>query len=222
MASSTSNLDLLTNGQAGHAYTANDMFDAASPAMLFGRRAKLCTGLNWYYYGGYLSVNGVLTVIANNASPLVLTASANNYVECTNAGVVTANTSGFTAGKIPLYLVVTNSTGVTTSPGYTDYRTWVTLPKVTGLKVKALSDANYTLTQAEAANDILEFTGSLSVQRNIVVPLSPQQWAVFNNTTGGFGLQFIGATGTGIVVAATKRAMIYSDGTNVVRITGDT
>jgi hypothetical protein len=53
------------------------------------------------------------------------------------------------------------------------------------------------------------------------MPLAAQQWTVFNGTTGGFGVQFIGATGTGITVAAGKRAIVYSDGTNVVRVTAD-
>jgi len=52
--------------------------------------------------------------------------------------------------------------------------------------------------------------------------LKPRQWTVFNNTAGGFGLQFIGATGTGITVAAGKRAILYADGTNIVRVTADT
>jgi len=85
-----------------------------------------------------------------------------------------------------------------------------------------MTDANTTLGGAQAKNDILEFTGTLTLQRNIVVPLGAQQWTVFNNTSGGFGLQFIGATGTGVVVAAGKRAIIYADGTNVVRVTADT
>lgn len=219
MASTISNLDLLTNGQAGHAFTANAMFDAGSPGMLFGRRANICTGLNWFYYGGCIRVNGALTLIPNNVSPLVLTASANNYVECSGAGLVTANTTGFTVGSIPLYLVVTNSTGVTTSPGYTDYRAWVDLPSVAGLTSVALSDANTTLTASQARCEILEFTGTLSTQRNIVVPLSPQQWTIYNGSTQA--LQIIGATGTGVVIATTKTAIVYSNGTNVRRASAD-
>jgi hypothetical protein len=219
MASTISNLDLLTNGQAGHAFTANAMFDAGSPSMLFGRRANLCTGLNWFYYGGYILVNGVLTLIPNNVSPMVLAASANNYVECSGEGLVTANTTGFTAGSIPLYLVVTNATGVTASPGYTDYRAWVDLPCVVGLKTIALSDVNITLTADQARNEIIEFTGTLTAQRNIVVPLGPQQWTIYNGSTQA--LQIIGATGTGVIIATTKTAIVYSNGTNVRRATAD-
>jgi hypothetical protein len=54
------------------------------------------------------------------------------------------------------------------------------------------------------------------VQRNVVVPLTAGAfWMVANLTTGGFGVQFIGATGTGIVVANGKRALIGTDGVNV-------
>ena len=54
-----------------------------------------------------------------------------------------------------------------------------------------------------------------------MLPLLAQQWTVFNGTTGGFGLQFIGASGTGVTVGAGKRAIVYADGTNIVRATAD-
>jgi hypothetical protein len=44
---------------------------------------------------------------------------------------------------------------------------------------------------------------------------------VFANTTGGHGVQVIGATGTGVTIADGKRAIVYADGTNVVRVTAD-
>ena len=84
-----------------------------------------------------------------------------------------------------------------------------------------MGDANTTLTQAEARNNIIELTGTLTAARNIVLPLAVRQYTVFNGTTGGFGLQFIGASGTGITVAAGKRAIVYADGTNIVRVTAD-
>lgn len=215
MSDSTQNLDTISSSQAGKETTANAVFDAASPATLFGRRASTTSALTWGYYGGKLCVDGVITSIANGT--VALTASTTNYVEASRAGVVSKNTTGFTAGSIPLYTVVT---GGSTVSSYTDHRTpWY---PVTGLLAKAISDANQTLTAAEARAQILQFTGTLTAQRNIVVPLGAQQWTVFNNTTGGFGLQFIGASGTGIVVAAGKRAIVYSDGTNVVRVTADT
>ena len=214
MSNSTITYDALVQSQAGKEITANAYFDAASPATTFGRRASACSGLTWGYYGGTIQVDGVLTQIANGT--LTLTASTTNYVEVTRAGVVSKNTTGFTAGSIPLYQIVT---GTATITSYTDWRLQ-TVPN-TGRLALAMSDANSTLTAAQARNTILEFTGTLTAARNIVLPLPVQQWTVFNNTSGGFGLQFIGATGTGVTVGAGKRAIVYSDGTNVVRVTAD-
>lgn len=216
MANSSTNLDAMSSSQAGKEITANAYFDAASPATLYGRRQSTSSGLTWGYYGGNVLVNGVLTQIANGT--LGLTASTTNYIEAEpTTGAVSFNTSGFTAGRTPLYTVVT---GTATVSSYTDHR--LAVPDHHGRLAKAMGDANTTLTFAEVRNQILEFTGTLTVQRNIELPLKPRQWTVFNNTTGGFGLQFIGATGTGVVVAAGKRAIVYSDGTNVVRVTADT
>ena len=195
-------------------HSQNAYFDAASPATTFGRRASACSGLTWGYYGGTIMVDGVLTQIANGT--LTLTASTTNYVETTRVGVVSKNTTGFTAGSTPLYQVVTGNATVTS---YTDYRPQAV--PTTGRLALAMSDANTTLSAAQARNAILEFTGTLTAARNIVVPLAVQQWTVFNNTSAGFGLQFIGAAGTGITVAAGKRAIVYSDGANVVRVTAD-
>ena len=69
----------------------------------------------------------------------------------------------------------------------------------------------------------MEFTGSLTGSRHIIVPLtSGYQWTVFNNTVGGNSIQFIGSTGSGIVVLNGKKAILYANGTNIVRLTPDT
>lgn len=219
MANSTTNLDLIATAQASKEVTANDLFDAGSPATLYGRRATSTSGLTWGFYGGDILVDGVLTEIANGT--VALTASATNFVEATRAGSLSANTTGFTAGRIPLYEVVTGTATVTS---YTDRRTWVQPMHVAGLLARSMTaDANITLTAAEARNQVLRFTStvSLTATRNVVLPLAPQIWVVSNETTGAQSLQFIGATGTGITVANARRAILFSDGTNIVRATAD-
>ena len=216
MSNSTATYDAIVQSQASKEVTANAYFDAASQATAFGRRQSTSSGLTWGYYGANLNVDGVLTQIANGT--VALSASTTNYVEATRAGVVSKNTTGFTAGQIPLYSIVTGASSVTS---YTDYRVQLAPPYVQGRLVKAMADANQTLTAAEARCDILEATGALTAQRNLVVPLGAKQWTVFANVTG-FGVQVIGASGTGIVIAIGKRAIIYADGTNVVRVTADT
>ena len=215
MSNSTITYDAISQSQASKEITANAMFDALSPASLYGRRQSTTSGLTWGYYGGNVLVNGVLTQIANGT--LTLTANLSNYIEAEpTTGAVSFNTTAFTAGRTPLYTVVA---GASTVSSYTDHR--LAVPDVTGRLAKAISDANTTLSFAEVRNQIIEITGTLTATRNIVLPLKPRQWTVFNGTTGGFGLQFIGASGTGITVAAGKRAIVYSDGTNIVRATAD-
>lgn len=214
MANSSTNIDLIATSQAQKEVTANAYFDAASPAALFGRRASQCSGLTWGYYGGAMVVDGALTAIAN--AQITLAANSTNYIEATRAGIVSSNTSGFTAGRTPLYAVATGAASVTS---YTDYR--ITNAPTTGRRSIAIADANTTLAAIDLRCQILEITGTLTAQRNIVLPLDVAQWTVYNATAGGFGLQFIGATGTGVVVAAAKRAILYTDGTNIVRATAD-
>lgn len=117
MSNSTTNLDLISSSQAQKEVTANALFDAASPAMLYGRRASATAALTWGYYGGNKSVSGTLSQVANGT--LALTANATNYIEVSALGVVSKNTTGFTSGATPLYAVVT---GASTITSYTDYR----------------------------------------------------------------------------------------------------
>jgi hypothetical protein len=211
MANSTSNIDPIVNGQGAQHLTANAFFDSASMATLYGRRMSTCAGLTWGYYGGNVLINGTTTAIAN--STLLLTASVTNYVEADRVtGAVTTNSTGFTVGKLRLYAVVTGTTTVTS---WTDYRDWGA--EMSLRLTLAMSDANTTLTTDQARCKILEFTGTLTTTRNIVLPLVPYQWTVYNATSRP--LQFIGASGTGITVVSGKRAIVYSNGTNIVAAT---
>ncbi len=215
MANSTTHVDTIISSQYGKEITANAYFDAASPATLYGRRASTCGGTTWGYYGGNALVNGVVTQIANGT--IALPVSATSYIEANpTTGAVTANSTAFTSGYIPLYSVVVGSSAITS---WTDYR--IGTPDMTGMLTKSLSDANTSLSASEARNEILTFTGTLTATRDIVVPLvGKKQWTVYNGT--GQSLRFIGASGTGITVATVKHAIVRSDGTNIVRVTADT
>lgn len=87
-----------------------------------------------------------------------------------------------------------------------------------------VTDANITPTSAQLQAEILEITtGTYTAGRNVVLPVvSGMLFVVFNNQGGAFAATFIGATGTGVAVAQGKRAIIYCDGTNWVRVTADT
>jgi hypothetical protein len=84
------------------------------------------------------------------------------------------------------------------------------------LSLSVAGSANVTLTAAQYAKPILEFTGLLTGNIQVIVPLvSGAAWEVANLTTGAFTLTVIGASGTGVLVGQGRRASVYSDGTNV-------
>lgn len=83
-------------------------------------------------------------------------------------------------------------------------------------------DANQTLTAFQSESSILRITGAQTAQRDYIVPHTViRKWDVLNLTTGGFAIRIIGATGTGITIANARAASVYTDATNVVRLTPD-
>lgn len=76
--------------------------------------------------------------------------------------------------------------------------------------------ADVALTDIEANNAILRFTGVLTgdIDVSITMP-APRIWLVKNDTTGAFTITLKGASGTGEVVPQGSVSWSYHDGTNV-------
>lgn len=92
---------------------------------------------------------------------------------------------------------------------------------IAGTATVPMGDANQTLTVAngaadQARNAVINATGALTAQRDIVVPSSSKTYIVRNNTTGGFGVNVKTDAGTGVVVPAGTAVMVYCDGVNVM------
>jgi hypothetical protein len=90
---------------------------------------------------------------------------------------------------------------------------------VAGVITINITDANYTLTNFngvadEARNAVITITGTLSQQRNIIAPLADKVFTFRNSTTGGFPIQVIGSSGTGVIIPNGSTTSIYCDGTN--------
>lgn len=77
----------------------------------FGNKPSTTAALNYGYYGGVVVSGGAFTTIADGT--VAMTSSSTNYVERTAAGAVSANTSGFTAGRLPMAIVVTDGSKIT-------------------------------------------------------------------------------------------------------------
>ena len=217
MADSTTPFGTIANGQGNQTSKANALWDAVSPIAIYGAKAATTSGLTLGYHGGKISVNGVVTVIADGT--LVLTASVTNYVEANPVtGAVSKNSSAYTPVYWRIGRAVTGTGSITT---WYDDR-FLNFAKQTWLLTKAFpSDANYTLTQPEAEADVISITaGTITATRDFIVPIAfPKVWTVINKTAQS--VRIIGATGTGITIATVKTAMVMADGTNVVRLTAD-
>lgn len=215
--STTGIIDTISASQMTKEVTANAYFDAVSPANFLGRRASLCSGLTWGFYGGTMLVDGVLTQIyLSTSNTTLLTASATTYLELTRAGVINKATGSFTPGNIPLYVIVTGASTVTS---YTDYRAWAHLGMTSNSSV-AVTSADVTLTAAQASCRHLTTTGVLTGDRNVIVP-NNWEGKVFCNNTGAYTTTIKTSGGTGIVVGQGKRAFLSADGTNVNRDSAD-
>lgn len=83
------------------------LIDEAVFSNNFGEESASHTGLNFYYRNGRVQNGTTTTNVA--AGYVTLTDNQTNYIEVNLSGTVSANITGFTAGSIPLYTVVTSS-----------------------------------------------------------------------------------------------------------------
>lgn len=192
MANSTTNLDLISSSQASKEVTANALFDAESPAALYGRRASTTANLTWGYYGGALSVNGVVTAIPNGTK--TLTNGATNYLEADpTTGNVSVNTANFTAANIPLYSVVCAGNVVT---GYTDYRTGMG-PSIIDTVTVGITANGSTLATATALTTIFNKISTANTGTGVRLPaglVSPRSIYIDNDTANAVNVYpFAGA-----------------------------
>jgi len=92
---------------------------------------------------------------------------------------------------------------------------------ITGVQSITMSDANYTLTNFngtldEARNAVLVVTGTNNAVRDLIPPVVEKLYTIANNTTGGYAIRVIGASGTGVNIPNGATCLVYCDGTNFV------
>jgi hypothetical protein len=157
MSDSTSALDLISVSQAQKEVTANGLFDAGSPATAFGYRISTSSGLTWGYYGGVVSLDGVLYSVA--AGTLTLDDDADVYVELDMTGsepnvIATAASDWTGEGYVPLYIV-------TTADGYaTAWEDW----RNSAVGCVNYSSSNPTVSVSYSATLVLDLAGRPDAQ----------------------------------------------------------
>lgn len=199
MADSTSPIDLIATDQAQKEVTANAALNAASPAMLYARRATTSSLLTWGFHGGRWG--GAL--IANGT--VALTASATNHVVALrSSGAVSVSTATTnwdnTTDYLRLYRVVTSATAATS---WEDHRQAIGASGGSGGGVSAftaLTDtpANYTgssgrLVRVKTDETGLEFITPPAGTGDVLGPASSTDNALPRfDGTGGKTLQASG------------------------------
>jgi hypothetical protein len=86
---------------------------------------------------------------------------------------------------------------------------------VAGSSNVTLSNSNATAD--ESRQSVLEFTGTLTGNINVLLPTVESRYIVYNNTAGSYTLTVAttGNTGTGTAVVQSSHALMYSNGTFV-------
>lgn len=94
----------------------------------------------------------------------------------------------------------------------------VSVPMTVMAKSVALPDADYTLTGSDYEKPSLQFTGTLTLPRNVVCPAGTSTKSPFFMVTNGasLALTFGVTAGTGVTVAAGQNRLIFYNGTNYV------
>lgn len=93
---------------------------------------------------------------------------------------------------------------------------------ITGVLSVAQGDvATLTLTNTDyvsnqARNAVVNLTGAMTANREVVVPTANKVYLIKNSTTGGFNITVKTAAGTGVEVGPLTSRWVYCDGTNVV------
>lgn len=216
MADSSSNITQISNSQLAKEALANSNFDAASPALGFGRNPVGSSLLTWAFYGGRVFDGGTMQTVANGTA--TLTASTTNYVELDPVTrAVSVATGSFTAGRVPLYTVVTDAS---TATSWTDFR-GVPYSRQPRLSMSVAGGGNITLNQAQAAADVIEFTGTLTANIAVICPNNMPLKVLRNLTTGAFTLTIRTSGGTGPAPAQNRSILAYANGTDVIRVTPD-
>jgi hypothetical protein len=86
------------------------------------------------------------------------------------------------------------------------------------LQIDVSGSGNYTLSIAELNKTAYVFTGTLTGNRDIIVPTTVQQYWVSNQTSGSYtlGVRTSSQASPGVTVSSAARAILYCDGTDVV------
>lgn len=95
------------------------------------------------------------------------------------------------------------------------------------LSKSVAGSSNVTLTATNFVSDesrqrILEFTGVLTGNIDVIVPAQEKWYIIFNNTSGAFTLTLKPSGGTGVAVTQGNKGVFYTDGSTMFQVVDNT
>jgi hypothetical protein len=142
-------------------------------------------------------------------------------------GVLTLNRSGTDTidGNISMQLQLTESVVVVSngSTGFNTYAYGRSNSFAFTQLAQVVTGGTLTLSSAQGANIIQEYSGTLTSNQIIILPSTVQLYSLQNSTSGAFTLTFRTAgVGSTITVTQGQTAFVVCDGTNVYSTTTNT
>lgn len=132
LATGTERTAAYPNKSGTHAFL-DDVAPGGNGSDQFAEDSANHNGLLYAYKAGTIRADNVVTLVA--AGTVLLTEGATNYVEITGAGVVSANTTGFTSGRFPMAIVTTLGGSPSGIDVVSDRRAWASVQVDAGYDV---------------------------------------------------------------------------------------
>jgi len=89
---------------------------------------------------------------------------------------------------------------------------------IAGRSAFTVTTADVTLTAAQARSMIHDITGTLTGNRNVVVPNASKRWTVRNGTAGNFTLSYKTSSGSAVEIPPGGFCEVFCDGANAIYV----
>lgn len=178
------------------------------------------SGLSFAYKSGKLMLGSTFTNIS--ASSISLDDDTTNYIELTQAGAVSYNTTGFTNGNMPLFEVVTLSGAIST---VTDKRAYMSHNNFNMVFSNESSHdysgghSDWSLSASEMQNFRVSVSNADAAVNAIATATNGKMYLIYNDS--GYTLTFKASGQTGVSIVNGGRALVISNGTDFVRFALD-
>lgn len=171
-------------------------------------RAKF---INWTGASGTVSLTAAVT-LGSDWFCYIRNSGSSNITIDPNASELIDGGSTLTVPPSDSCMIICDGTGF-----YTVGLTQASTSSFDYLAIDVSGTGDYTLSTFELDRVAYNLFGTLTGNRNIIVPTTIQQYWVTNDTSGSFTLTVKTSAGTGITVPQGEAQILYCDGTNVVQ-----